>query len=226
MTLPLYNPALPDSGTMLLVDKPIGWTSFDVVNKIRYATGFPKVGHAGTLDPLATGLLIVCCGKMTKKINDFMGLEKEYTGSFVLGKTTPSLDRETAFSENFPIAHISNDMISDTVKKFTGEIEQIPPDYSAIKTGGAPAYKKARKGIALNLAPRKVFIHEFEVIEILMPEIKFRVVCSKGTYIRSLARDFGKALGSGAYLAELRRTRIGKYRVEDAISMVDVEGRK
>lgn len=215
----LLTPNPSESDSVLFVDKPLHWTSFDVVNKIRHTTGIKKVGHAGTLDPMATGLLIVCCGKMTKRINEFMGLEKEYAGMLVLGKTTPSLDLETEFSGDFSTTHISLEMISDTAKKFIGEIEQIPPDYSAIKIGGTRAYKMARKGLTLNLAPRKTIIHEFEITGIQMPEVRVRVVCSKGTYIRSLVRDFGKALESGAYLAELRRTRIGEYRVEDAIGM-------
>ncbi len=209
-------------GKVLLVDKPLGWTSFDVVNKLRYSLRKSfhikkiKVGHAGTLDPLATGLLIICTGKATKQIESFMGLEKEYTGTFSLGKTTLSYDAETAVDATFPTQHISEDVLLKTTQKFLGEIQQIPPIFSAIKKGGKTAYKEARKGKDLKLDARPVHISEFEITKIEMPEVGFRVKCSKGTYIRSLAFDFGKALESGAFLSGLRRTKIGDYSIENA----------
>lgn len=209
-------------GARLLVDKPTEWTSFDVVNKIRsslkYNLGLKKlkVGHAGTLDPLATGLLIICTGKFTKKLADYQGLDKEYTGTIFLGATTPSYDHETEPDAHFPIDHITEESIEEVREKFIGELEQLPPIYSAIKVDGQPLYKKARKGEAVEVKPRNVKIFEFEITNIELPSIDFRVRCSKGTYIRSLAHDFGKALGSGAYLSKLRRTKIGKYKVDDA----------
>ena len=207
-------------GEVLLVDKPLRWTSFDVVNKIRNALkkkyGKIKVGHAGTLDPLATGLLIICTGKFTKRIDEYQAQEKEYTGTVMLGATTPTLDAEMAPDRFFPTEHITPEMVQEAVKKFIGEIEQMPPQFSALKVGGETAYKAAREGRELELKPRLVTITEFELTHIALPEVGFRVVCSKGTYIRSLARDLGTALGSGGYLTSLRRTRIGDYRVEDA----------
>ncbi len=206
-------------GRMLLIDKPLKWTSFDVVKKIRILTGISKIGHAGTLDPLATGLLIICTGKFTKKINEYMAQKKEYTGKIILGATTPTYDLESE-PENFQ----STDQIIETqiiaaTSGFTGLIEQIPPIHSAIKKEGRPAYLAARKGEEIKLDPRKITIEVFEITGIKMPEIYFRVVCSTGTYIRSLAFDFGKALGCGGYLGELRRTKIGDYHVDDAISL-------
>jgi tRNA pseudouridine55 synthase len=205
-------------GEVILIDKPLHWTSFDAVKKIRILTGVSKVGHAGTLDPLATGLLIICTGSFTKKISEYMGMEKEYTGSIVLGATTPTYDLESE-PENFKeISAISTKSIYDAAKKFTGDILQIPPVHSAIKKDGKPVYLLARKGKEVELEPRKVIINLFEITKISLPEIKFKVVCSTGTYIRSLANDFGKALDTGAYLSSLRRTRIGNFLVDDALS--------
>ena len=207
-------------GEVLLVDKPLRWTSFDVVNKIRNALkkkyGKIKVGHAGTLDPLATGLLIICTGKLTKQIDLYQAQEKEYTGTILLGATTPTLDAEMAPDRIYPTDHVTPEMIKNAALKFIGDIEQMPPMFSALKVGGETAYKAAREGRELELKPRLVTINEFELTNIALPEVSFRVVCSKGTYIRSLARDLGTALGSGAYLTSLRRTRIGDFRVEDA----------
>lgn len=211
-----------EEGQVVLIDKPLEWTSFDVVNKLRYAIRKTfglrkiKVGHAGTLDPLATGLLIICTGKATKRIEEYMGGEKEYTGTIALGATTPSYDRETDIDKYYPIDHIDNFMIENLCEKFTGEIEQIPPAFSAIKKGGVKAYEKARKGEDIKLESRKIYIRELELTRTAEAELKFRVVCSKGTYIRSLAYDLGQALGSGAYLSSLRRTRIGDFSVEEA----------
>lgn len=212
-------------GEILLIDKPVEWTSFDVVNKIRRSITRKigvkklKVGHAGTLDPLATGLLILCTGKFTKSINELQLLEKEYTGTFCLGATTPSLDKETEIDKRYPTDHISPEMIHNTVNTFIGEIDQVPPIFSAIKVDGTRAYQHARKNDTIKLKPRKVNIFEFETTNIRIPEVDFRVSCSKGTYIRSLARDFGEAMQSGAYLCNLRRTKVGKYSVIDAITI-------
>lgn len=208
-----------EEGRVLLINKPLGWTSFDVVRKIRNTIKIKKVGHAGTLDPLATGLLIVCTGKFTKKINDYMAREKEYTGTFTLGSVTPTFDLESE-PENFQtIDGITNEAIFEISKKFTGEIMQLPPIHSAIKQKGKPVYLLARKGVDVIMEPRKITIHSFEIIDISLPLISFKVVCTTGTYIRSLANDFGVALGCGAYLSSLCRTRIGEYKLEDAISI-------
>jgi tRNA pseudouridine55 synthase len=215
-------------GAALLVDKPLGWTSFDVVNKIRYQlrklTGVKKikVGHAGTLDPLATGLLIICTGKLTKKIDEFQGLGKSYSGTITLGATTPSYDAETAIDQTFPVNHINPELLEATRHQFIGQLNQLPPMYSAIKMDGEALYKTARKGIVIEVKPRPVEIHSFELTRVELPEIDFTVSCSKGTYIRSLAFDFGKALGSGGYLSALRRDSIGDYHVKDAWSMEDL----
>jgi tRNA pseudouridine55 synthase len=208
-------------GEVLLVNKPLRWTSFDVVNKLRYALKKKlgakiKVGHAGTLDPLATGLLIICTGKMTKKIDEFTGMDKEYTGSFFIGGTTATYDSELEMDATFPTHHIDEQMLLDVAASFVGEIEQMPPIYSAIKIDGQAAYIAARKGDEVTMKSRKVTIKEFELTKIEMPLVYFRVVCSKGTYIRSLAFDFGKALNSGAYLASLCRTKIGEFNVTNA----------
>lgn len=209
-------------GTPLLVDKPLSWTSFDVVNKIRtslkYSLGIKKikVGHAGTLDPMATGLLIVCTGKYTKKISEYQDLPKEYTGTITLGATTPSYDSETEFDATFPINHITPEMLEEARQQYLGNIDQYPPMFSAIKVDGQPLYKKARIGEKVDVQPRPVTIYEFEYTRVELPEIDFRVKCSKGTYIRSLAFDLGKALNSGAYLTQLRRTSIGHYHIDDA----------
>ncbi len=213
------------SGQVLLIDKPLHWTSFQVVNKIRWEIRQAfnikkiKVGHAGTLDPLATGLLIICTGKQTKNISTYQGQPKEYTGTFVLGSTTPSFDLETEIDKTFPITHITNELIFESTKKFMGEIEQYPPVFSAIKQDGKRLYELARAGETVNVKPRKVSISEFEITQIKGVKVDFRVVCSKGTYIRSLAHDFGKALGSGAHLSALRRTKIGSFDVEQATSI-------
>ncbi len=206
-------------GKVLLIDKPLEWTSFDVVRKIRNVIKIKKVGHAGTLDPLATGLLIVCTGKFTKKINEYMAQEKQYTGTITLGATTPTYDLESQPVNFMSLDGISEELIRETTKQFTGEILQTPPIHSAIKQKGKPVYLLARKGIDVILESRKITINEFEITNIGMPVISFRVVCTTGTYIRSLADDFGAALGCGAYLSKLRRTRIGNFTVEDAISM-------
>jgi tRNA pseudouridine55 synthase len=204
-------------GEVLLLDKPYHWTSFDVVNKLRGGLKMKKIGHAGTLDPLATGLLIICTGKMTKQIDLFQGWEKEYTGTFILGKTTPSYDLETPFDSESPYEHITAAQVEAVAKSLTGPLAQIPPAHSAIKIGGQRAYKKARAGKDIKLEPRAVEVHTFEITAFTPPEVHFRIVCSKGTYIRSLARDLGQQLGTGAFLAALRRTRIGDKHVDDAI---------
>ncbi len=204
---------------MILIDKPIGWTSFDVVNKLRNKLKIKKIGHAGTLDPLATGLLILCTGKMTKRIDEFQAQEKEYIGKFIIGQSTPSHDLETEVTEPNDITAITEEQIQTATKKFIGVIQQIPPLHSAIKVDGKRAYKLARKGSDLELKPREVTVSEFEITKIQKPEVHFRIVCSKGTYIRSLARDFGNELGVGAYLTGLCRTRIGKFKLTDALTI-------
>lgn len=211
-----------DVGQFLLLNKPLGWTSFDVVNKLRYKLKIKKIGHAGTLDPLATGLLIICTSKMTKRIEEFMGLEKEYTGTFVIGQTTPSYDLETEVTAPVDISSVTKESILNAVKSLTGKINQLPPTHSAIKIGGKRAYKFARQGKEVELKPREVEVAEFEITSIALPMINFRIVCSKGTYIRSLARDLGESLGVGAYLSQLCRTRIGSFKLEDAVSVDDV----
>ena len=200
----------------LLVDKPLHWTSFDAVKKLKYAFGLKKVGHAGTLDPLATGLLILCTGKGTKQIHHFQGLEKTYTGELVLGQTTPSYDLETPFDSEQPYAHLSAADIQAAAQYFVGDILQVPTVHSAIKKDGKRVYTHARKGKTLVLDPRPVHISAFEITQVALPRIAFRVVCSKGTYIRSLVHDLGQRLGTGAYLAALRRTHIGPYTVASA----------
>lgn len=203
----------------MLIDKPLGWTSFDVVRKLRGMIRVKKVGHAGTLDPLATGLLIVCTGKFTKRINEFMAQEKEYTGSFTLGATTPTYDLESEPVTHSSFDHITKEILQTTCRQFTGRIAQIPPAHSAIKQDGKRVYELARKGLDVKLEPREVSIYEFEITAIELPLVYFRVRCSTGTYIRSLANDFGAALGCGAYLSSLRRTRIGESRVEEAFTI-------
>lgn len=212
-----------DAGRVLLIDKPLEWTSFDVVRKVRYLTKTKKVGHAGTLDPLATGLLIVCTGKFTKKINEYMAQEKEYTGSITLGATTPTYDLESEPQDFVPVTHITKEQIQDALHVFTGPILQTPPIHSAIKKEGKRVYELARKGIDVKLEPRPVTISAFEITQIEMPVVHFRVVCSTGTYIRSLAHDFGKELGCGGYLSSLCRTRIGTFLLKDAFNIVDLE---
>lgn len=207
---------------VILVDKPLEWTSFDVIRKLRHKLKIQKIGHAGTLDPLATGLLIVCTGKFTKKIDEYQAQEKEYTGRFIIGQSTPSHDLETEVTGTFDISGITQEKIRDAARSFTGNIEQVPPMHSAIKIGGKRAYELARKGEVAELKKRPVTISAFDITEIELPSVGFRIVCSKGTYIRSLARDFGLALGGGAYLAELCRTRIGSFRLEDAKQIEDI----
>ena len=207
------------NGKVLLIDKPLTWTSFDAVKKIRILTGVSKVGHAGTLDPLATGLLIICTGKFTKKINEYMAAEKEYTGTFTLGATTPTYDLESVPVPKADYSNVSSEMIMGATQQFTGTIMQIPPAHSAIKKSGTPAYVLARKGKEVKMDPRPITISLFEITKIDLPLLHFKVVCSTGTYIRSLANDFGEALGCGAYLSSLRRTRIGMYNVQEALSI-------
>jgi tRNA pseudouridine55 synthase len=208
-----------EAGQVLLINKPFDWTSFDVVSKIRNTIRIKKVGHAGTLDPLATGLLIICTGKFTKKINEYMAREKEYTGTFTLGATTPTYDLESDPTSIKPVEGITTAQIKNILPLFTGEIMQIPPAHSAIKQAGKRVYELARKGIDVKLEPRRVTIKEFEITAIELPLLHFRVVCSTGTYIRSLANDFGEALGSGAYLSSLCRTRIGEFHLKDALEL-------
>ncbi len=220
----MYDLESLKKGQVVLIDKPLAWTSFDVVNKMRYAILKKyqlkkfKVGHAGTLDPLATGLLLICVGKATKTINTFQNLDKEYTGTFWLGATTPSYDRETAIDQHFETDHITPELIIDTAKKFTGRQKQFPPMFSAIKKNGKKLYEHARKGETVDIAPREIEIKEFEILAVNLPKVDFRVKVSKGTYIRSLAYDFGKALNSGGFLWSLRRTKIGNFNVDRAVS--------
>ena len=212
-------------GQVLLIDKPLEWTSFQVVNKLRWHIRQTfnlkkiKVGHAGTLDPLATGLLIICTGKMTKQIDTFQGQIKTYTGTFVLGSTTPSYDLETEIDAEFPTAHITPELIHQTTKKFIGEIDQFPPVFSALKKEGKRLYEFARAGEAVKIDSRKVSITDFQITNIEGVKVDFSVTCSKGTYIRSLAYDFGKALKSGGHLSALRRTKIGEFSVDQAMSI-------
>lgn len=212
-----------EEGQVLLIDKPLDWTSFDVVRKIRNLVRIKKVGHAGTLDPLASGLLIVCTGRFTKRINAFMAQEKEYTGTFTLGAVTPTYDLESEPEQPRPFAQLTEEEIKNATHQFTGEILQVPPAHSAIKVDGKRVYELARAGKEVKLEPRKLTIYTFEITRIELPEVDFRVVCSTGTYIRSLAHDYGQALGCGAYLGSLRRTAIGELKVEDAITLEMLE---
>jgi tRNA pseudouridine55 synthase len=211
-------------GQLLLINKPYEWTSFDVVGKLRnsFKPLKLKVGHAGTLDPLATGLLIICTGKMTKQIDTFQAEDKEYTGTMVLGATTPTYDLESEPEARFDISHLTDEQIKAACAQFTGDIQQYPPAHSAIKIDGERLYEKARRGEEVELRLRNVTISEFEITRIELPEVDFRVVCSKGTYIRSLVNDFGKALDNGAYMSALRRTRSGNYRIEDAHEIIEL----
>jgi len=217
------------TGQILLFDKPLNWTSFQLVNKVRWMIRKScdikkiKVGHAGTLDPLATGLLIICTGKFTKRIPELQGQIKEYTGTFCLGSTTASYDLETEIDETFPIDHITEENIAETTKSFIGDIEQLPPVFSALKKDGKRLYEYARKGEEVEIKPRTISIKEFETDASDFPDINFRVVCSKGTYIRSLAHDFGKKLNSGAHLSSLRRTKIGYFSRENSLGLDDFE---
>ncbi|MFS4482487.1 tRNA pseudouridine(55) synthase TruB [Hyunsoonleella sp. 2307UL5-6] len=213
------------AGQVLLIDKPLHWTSFQVVNKLRWEIRQAfnikkiKVGHAGTLDPLATGLLVICTGKKTKEINIYQGQIKEYTGTLVLGSTTPSFDLETEIDNTYPTKHISEDLIHKTTSQFVGDIQQFPPVFSAIKKDGKRLYEFARAGETVDIKSRTVSISEFEITKISALQVDFKVVCSKGTYIRSLAHDFGKALNSGAHLSALRRTKIGNFNVDNGMSI-------
>jgi tRNA pseudouridine55 synthase len=215
-------------GELLLIDKALDWTSFDAVNKVRRLISRKigkklKVGHAGTLDPKATGLLLICTGTMTKKINDLVGLDKEYTGTFFLGATTPSYDTETEINQKFEISHLNSEIIYSAAKQFIGAIQQLPPQFSAKLVDGKRAYLSARKNKEVKIEPVTINIKEFEITRIEIPEMDFRIVCSKGTYIRALAKDFGEALDSGAYLTSLRRTRIGQHSIQDALTVEQFE---
>lgn len=218
------------NGQVILIDKPLTWSSFQAVNKLKYSIkrrfDLPKkfkIGHAGTLDPLASGLLIICTGKFTKKITEIQAQPKEYTGTFFIGATTPSYDLETEIDQTYPITHIDDALIHKTVARFIGDIDQKPPVFSAIKKDGVRLYEHARAGIEVEIASRKTTIYEFEITRIALPEIDFRVVCSKGTYIRSLAYDFGKTMESGSHLTVLRRTKIGDYNVDNALTPENFE---
>jgi len=221
MTKKISNDYVPDflEGEIILIDKPFRKTSFDVIYQIRRAVNVKKVGHAGTLDPLATGLLIVCTGKKTKEIPSFIGLDKTYTGIIALGKTTPSFDLETEFDSENEYEYVTDEMIFNVRNTFLGATTQIPPMYSAVKKNGKALYKFARKGIEVERKPREIFISKFEINKIELPDIHFEITCSSGTYIRVIANDFGKKLGCGAYLKSLCRTQIGNYNVEDAFQL-------
>lgn len=211
-------------GELLLINKPYNWTSFDVVGKIRNSLKPQKlkVGHAGTLDPLATGLLIICTGKLTKQIDTFQAEEKEYTGTMVLGETTPSYDMETEADQTFDISNLTEEQVRNTCAQFTGDIQQYPPAHSAVKINGERLYEKARRGEEVERRLRFVTVSEFEITRVELPEVDFRVVCSKGTYIRSLVNDFGAALNNGAYLSKLCRTRSGNFKLEDAFEVMEL----
>jgi tRNA pseudouridine55 synthase len=211
-------------GKVLLIDKPLHWTSFDVVRKMRGVLQIKKIGHAGTLDPLATGLLIVCTGKFTKKINEYMAQAKEYTGQITLGAVTPTYDLESEPTNRKDFSFLSNEMILEATTQFTGTIAQFPPIFSAIKKEGVALYELARRGVDVQPEARTITIHQFEITNIALPVITFKVVCSTGTYIRSLANDFGAALGCGGYLSSLRRTRIGEFKASDAMTLEVFEG--
>jgi tRNA pseudouridine55 synthase len=217
-----YSKEIFEQGQVLLIDKPLEWTSFDVVQKLRNIIRIKKIGHAGTLDPLATGLLIICTGKFTKRINEFMAQEKEYTGTFTLGATTPTFDLESEPVNFKPTDLLTEEQIRAATAAFTGPIQQIPPAHSAIKVGGKRVYELARAGKEVKLEPRNVTIHAFEILDIRMPVVHFRVICSTGTYIRSLANDFGAALGCGGYMSSLCRTRIGEFLLKDAQTLDDI----
>lgn len=218
-----------EEGEVLLIDKPYKWTSFDVVNKVRWLLKNKlkykkiKVGHAGTLDPLASGLLIICTGKFTKRIEEFQAWQKEYTGTIVLGSTTPSYDLETPVNAEFGTEHITEDLIHKATRDFLGEIDQVPPLFSAKWIDGERAYEKARRGEEVEVKPNKVTIFEFEITQVRFPELDFRIKCSKGTYIRSVAHDFGKALNSGAHLSALCRTKIGSYLLDQSMQIQEFE---
>ncbi len=210
-------------GKVILVDKPLHWTSFDVVRKMRSLLQIKKIGHAGTLDPLATGLLIVCTGKFTKKINEYMAQKKEYSGHFTLGATTPTFDLESEPQEIKDYSFVTQDLLQETTKQFIGTIQQFPPVYSAIKRDGVALYELARRGVEVELKARTISIHHFEIMSVHLPVVEFKVICSTGTYIRSLANDFGAVLGCGAYLSSLRRTAIGEFKVADGYTIESFE---
>ncbi|SKB85556.1 tRNA pseudouridine(55) synthase TruB [Dyadobacter psychrophilus] len=212
---------IPDEGEVILIDKPLTWTSFDVANKLKRACKFKKIGHAGTLDPLATGLLILCTGKKTKQIDTYQAQEKEYTGTLVLGKTTPSIDLETEFDAEYPTDHITPEIMESARLALTGSITQTPPIYSALRVDGERLYKKARRGEEVEIKKRNVEISLFEIDATHFPSVDFRIICSKGTYIRSMVRDFGQLTGSGAYLSALCRTRIGAFELKNAWNLTD-----
>jgi len=221
ITKKISNDYVPNflEGEIILIDKPFKKTSFDVIYKIRKVINVKKIGHAGTLDPMATGLLIVCTGKKTKEISSFIGLDKTYTGIISLGKTTPSFDLETEFNSEKNFDYVTEEMIYNTRNEFLGTSTQIPPMYSAVKKNGKALYKFARKGIEVERKPREIFISKFEINKIELPDIHFEITCSSGTYIRVIANDFGEKLGCGAYLKSLRRTRVGNFNVEDAFQI-------
>lgn len=208
-----------EEGRLLLINKPVDWTSFDVVKKLRYTLKVKKIGHAGTLDPLATGLLIIGTGKFTKKLNELQGLDKTYEGIIELGKTTPSYDLETEFDSQADWSHLTNENLEEARNAFLGNISQVPPAHSAVKVDGERAYKKARKNKMVKLEPRSLTIHDFQIDAPDLPEVNFKVSCSKGTYIRSLAHDFGQKLGVGGYLKKLVRTSVGEYQLSDAVDL-------
>ncbi len=210
-------------GKVLLINKPLHWTSFDVVRKLRSLLQIKKIGHAGTLDPLATGLLIVCTGKFTKKINEYMAQEKEYTGTITLGAVTPTYDLESEPGQQTDFSFVTSAMLKTATEKFTGDIEQLPPIFSAIKKDGVALYELARRGEEVELKPRNIHIGSFEITKVELPVVHFKVTCSTGTYIRSLAHDYGQALGCGAYLSGLCRTRIGEFKINDAVGMEEFE---
>ena len=207
-----------EEGRLLLINKPLEWTSFDVVKKLRNTIKVKKIGHAGTLDPLATGLLLICTGKFTKKIPELQGQKKEYTGTITLGATTPSFDLETEVDQKYPTEHITEPLLLETTRQFLGHVTQTPPMISALKKDGKRLYELAREGKSVEVKSRNIHIETFEITGIQMPEVHFRVVCSKGTYIRTLADDFGKALDSGGHLSALRRTGIGDFHVDNAVT--------
>ncbi len=220
------DPALQEQfleGKAVLINKDRHWTSFDVVRKLRGLLQIKKIGHAGTLDPLATGLLIICTGKFTKRINEYMAQEKEYTGSFTLGAVTPTYDLESEPEQEKDYSFVTPELLNSTTTQFTGNIQQYPPVHSAVKKDGVALYKLARKGVDVELEPRAVTIHAFEITGVELPVVHFRIVCSTGTYIRSMAHDFGAALGCGAYLSGLCRTRIGDFKLDDAVTMDEFE---
>ncbi len=223
---PPIDPAIQQTfldGKVLLINKPLHWTSFDVVRKLRSIIQIKKIGHAGTLDPLATGLLIVCTGKFTKKINEYMAQEKEYTGSITLGAVTPTYDLESLPEQQKDFSMLTDDMLQKATEQFTGDIQQRPPVYSAIKKDGVALYELARRGEEVELKPRSIHIKSFGLTKIELPFVYFKVICSTGTYIRSLANDYGAALGCGAYLSSLCRTRIGDFEIDNAIEMENFE---